>query len=249
MIKLLSEQYIPAFSDVCKNDAAGLRIFACYLSYGTKFPFCEFWVQIKNEKVCAAVSRLDGAVTVCGAPCNFEELAEFLSAVGFSDIFCMAGVAENLPFKRLSSGCVLSGGFGSEEDEQLLDYTAPLSDIYEILKTGGAADIQIGAFDSWYTDVSHRVRHSTALTAAFVSGGKPAACIMCSALTETSALIGGVTVLPEYRGRGIGKKLVSGMCYRLLKSGRRLWLCCREEKYAFYKALGFERSGFWEQLG
>lgn len=70
-----------------------------------------------------------------------------------------------------------------------------------------------------------------------------------TAIGAYSAMIGGVSVKPEYRGKGIGGRLVSEIAAELLKMG--LIPCLfseKEEEKNLFTRLGFEKIGMWATL-
>ena len=70
-------------------DPYAARISALAATYGFEQSFALFWVQYVDENPVAAVSRLDGNMSVfCGANTDFEELAAFIKTVGFSVLAC-----------------------------------------------------------------------------------------------------------------------------------------------------------------
>ncbi len=56
------------------------------------------------------------------------------------------------------------------------------------------------------------------------------------------AYVDPVVIDPEYRGRGIGERLVAALC-RELADIQILYLFCRPERVAFYERNGFVRHG------
>ena len=70
-----------------------------------------------------------------------------------------------------------------------------------------------------------------------------------TALSSSSAMIGGVACAPEYRGRGYASFLTAVLVEELLSSGRTAGLFCdREEKENLFVHMGFEKTGLWQTL-
>ena len=66
---------------------------------------------------------------------------------------------------------------------------------------------------------------------------------MTVAQTHGQAVIGGVAVLPGWRGRGIGGLLVQTLCHVL--EPVRPFVLIKQEKQPFYQRLGFGPAGEW----
>lgn len=70
-----------------------------------------------------------------------------------------------------------------------------------------------------------------------------------TAIGPYSAMIGGISVKPEYRNRGLGGLTVSKVAGELLKLGRIPCLFSeREEEHNLFTRLGFEKAGMWATL-
>lgn len=246
MIQLVTPELGESFLHTCGHDPAGLRAQGLFLSYGLKYPFCEYWIQSDARGACAGITRLDGSVTVCGTPSDGDELSAFLQAVGYSDIFAMgeAGALLHAPIHSTGVTMRLSHSlFGKAE----LNFHPRLEDVYTVL-AGAGEGIALGEHDAWYADASHRIRHGTAKAVTLEHEGKTAACAMVLAQDDAAALLGGVAVLPEYRRKGLGHKTVAGLCTALQKEHKKVVLCCNSGIAGFYEKLGFTVDGEWVLL-
>ncbi len=246
MIQLVVPGVEEMFLHTCGCDPAGMRARGLFLSYGLKYPFCEYWIQSDEQGACAGITRLDGSVTVCGMPPDMDELCAFLHAVGCRDIFIEATAGKQFDFPIHSEGLVMRLSQLADIQEDL-NFNPPLEDVYTILASGEKA-ITLGEHDIWYADVSHRIRHGTASAVLLSVNEKPAACAMVLAQDHETALLGGVAVLPEYRRRGLGRKVVAGLCYTLQKEQKEVILCCDSSIKNFYEKLGFTAASEWVLL-
>lgn len=246
MINLVTNEEAQELTRLCGNNPFGLRISSAHQSYGTAFQFCEFWLQSGADGAHAAVSRVDGHITVCGVSPDADELSAFLQAVGGSDIFAPGFLTLPLPFVRRAGGAVMCFKPQNKFLQQSvkLDTSPRLEEIYRILFESGQSEA-VGEHDAWYADVSHRIRHGYARAVLLCESETPAACAMAVAESASAALIGGVAVLPEYRGRGLGKSVVSGLCGILHNEKKDICLCCDDSLTGFYSKLGFETNGSW----
>ena len=73
--------------DFLPADPYAARITALADTYGLGRDFAMFWVQSVGSVPVAAVSRIDGNLTVCCKEnADYDELSAFLGAVGWSSI-------------------------------------------------------------------------------------------------------------------------------------------------------------------
>lgn len=245
MISLVTHEQADRLVSLCGNDPQGLRISAAFHSYGTAFPFCEFWLQSGDCGVAAVIAKVDGCVTVCGSPPDTYELSEFLQAVGCSEVFTSAALTLVPPFAVCEKGVVMHRDLNKALPQSLsVSFSPRLEDVYTVLSASGQGEA-LGEHDAWYVDVSHRVRHGTARAAVFYYDNIPAACAMAVAEASSGALLGGVAVRPEFRGRGFGAGTVSALCGVLHSENKNICLCCADGLTGFYKKLGFEPDGGW----
>lgn len=226
------------------TDAAGLcglpesgieanKIRALLRAYGTGYDFCRFYRQ-----ECAFLSQLDGSWVLCGEA-DFEELAPFLIMSGFSELFCTTEAAQALckqgNFARHDLNLMIFRRCESEDfcacDLPDLDFSPPLSEVYEILKTG--FDVP---FEPWYLDMSHRVRHGVTRFAA-IDGS----CLCVQHEQCSEALLSQIATLPELRGQGRASRLIRAVCARI--SAREIMLVCEDALVPFYERAGFAKSG------
>ncbi len=131
----------------------------------------------------------------------------------------------------------------------LLQETVPLTpcDIHPVLLAGFGADAP--PFDSFYVDVSHRMRHGCCRAAGVMADDTVAATAMTTAETETAAVIGAVATLPAYRGRGYASACVTALAAALKREGKRVLLSPKNEAAGrLYRQLGFTPCGEWGEI-
>ena len=212
------------FSALPEKGIEAGKIRALYNAYGAKYPFCRFYRQGD-----CYISCLDGAYVVCGEPEDTTELSQFLSVNGYIEIFCAEATAD-----------VLSGSLEAEKAEIFLmcfnsgssavqpDYAPSLSDVYSIVSEG--FDI---AFEPWYLDMSHRVRHG--VTKCAVLDDRAALVIQHDINGE--ALISQVACRMDSRGKGYASQLVVSAACSLASS--EVYVLCEEQLVPFYEKCGF----------
>lgn len=238
MISLINDKselsFLPA-------DPYAARITALAETYGMRYSFAMFWVQRINDIPSAAISRVDGNMTVCcTVNTDFEELSCFVNAVGFSSITFDADLVEKLGITpQKTSYTVKYTGGAKESDGILFDYDK--KEIYLLLCECG---FELGDYNAFLADVCTRLNKSTAALAAFEADGRLCACAFALFEGEKSVLLGAVATSPAVRGRGLASKLVGTLAQ--MKSNKEVYLFCRSDSLAgFYKKIGFETIGKW----
>lgn len=230
------------FLDFCDRDVFGTRIKAYYNCYGTGYDFVKFWVQIENEKVVSAISRIDGDMTISSVGENMDELKFFIGMVGFSTVQCEKNIAEKMCLKSSINGFVVEYKGNSYIPKNInLKSNFDLKEIYDIIK----AENLVGVVDylPWLSDTSFRMnRNITSVLMAEESAG----CAMCLFRTSKASLLGGVATRPEHRGKGIAGSLVTQLAKAEMSNGKRVELLCKADSIVdFYKSIGFDVTNEW----
>ncbi len=94
-----------------------------------------------------------------------------------------------------------------------------LKDSYSVLLEGFGKEA-LPPFDSWYTDVHHRVRHGVCRLVGVYDNDKAAASAMTVAECDSAALIGAVATCPSARGKGYASACVLTLAALLQKEGK-----------------------------
>lgn len=237
-----TERQLAAFTD--SGSIYACKIACLLASYGTAYDFCRFWIQTNADgDITAAISKYGSDTAVCAADgCDINELAEFLDVMGYSSVFCppcMQAVTD--PLRTVGgtimrfSGAALHTAVSAGADI----VTAPdLRDVYALLKKCDGNGLDVPAYEDFLPDVSHRLRHHTALCHAVIYGGSIAAAALTAAQSERAAIIGAVAVAPGFRRKGFGTAVVQSLCCAL---GRRTVYIIREphKNAEFYRKQGF----------
>lgn len=216
------------FSALPKRGIEAQKIRAMLLAYGTKLEFCRFYRQDN-----CYLAKLDGSLVLyTDDTADYAELAAFLSMSGFSEIFCSTRAAEDLcqqaSFKRHDINLMVFRGQPKKAD---VDYSPPLSDVFDLLKT--SFDIE---FEPWYLDMSHRIRHG--VTRCAVLDG---ACLCVQHDLNGEALLSQISTPPQLRRQGRAARLIKAVCGELAPS--EVFVLCEDGLVQFYKHIGFEPCG------
>lgn len=228
--------------DFLPADPYAARITALAQTYGTEHTFAMFWVQEINEKSVAAVSKVDGNMTVCcldGA--DYEELSAFINAVGFLSLTTDFQVMEKLGFEPTESSFTVEYKGGSESADIGIVRDCDKKKIYDLLCLCG---FELGDYGTFLADVCARINKGTASLSAVTDNGEPQACAFALFEGKSSVLLGAVATNPSARGKGYASKLVGTLAEE--KSDKKVFLFCRNDSLAdFYAKIGFEKVGCW----
>lgn len=223
-------------------DAYSARITALCKTYGTAYSFASFWVQNIDGDFVAAISRVDGDMTLCCTEnADFEEISAFIGAVGYSSITYDAAYSESLGISPQKSSFTVKykGGAKMCENGVLFDYDKKA--LFNLLTECG---FELGSYDAFLADVCARLNKSAATVAAAENDGGLCACAFALFEGNKSVLLGAVGTKPEARGKGYASKLVGTLAE--IKKEKEVFLFCRNDSLAdFYSGLGFEIVGKW----
>lgn len=222
MITLWQKEALPF-----KSTASFMQT-ACLVSgFGDSALAADLWVQRVNGRESAVISRQGGRLNITAEDADFDELKEFISVIGYSEIFCEKSLAVSLGFKDFCEFTVLKKASRKTTE---IKSDISLGALYASLKWGEDGDIELPSFEAFAPDVSHRLRHGGAAALLTDFGG---------ALAFTSAyggIINGIAVKKDYRGHGFGGKLLKDLC-RLIDG--EIFVCTSEKGADFYIKNGF----------
>ena len=236
-----------SFEHYTPQSEAGGRILSLAQAYGVTQPFLRFW----QGEYGSAIALMDGHAVLEADPRERDEVFIFLTMQ--PDIRSVRTDQDNArllaalwPHSQLETGSVLTL-------RTLIHPTGPAAvivsprELYPILKAGfGHA---LPSMDSWYADVSYRMRHGVCRAAVVTEGDQPVSCAMTVAEWTGGAVLGAVSTLPEYRSRGYASACVSTLAAVLQEEGKQVAICPKNETARrLYERLGFVPCGGWGEL-
>ena len=235
---------------LCKNfdefdflpaDAFSARITALADTYGFNHDFALFWVQRIEGVPVAAVSKVDGNITLCCTEStDYEELGAFLDAVGYSSITSESGVLSALKIEAAKESFIVRYSDKSADCEEAFD-SFDLKEIYNLLCSCG---FEMGDYSAFLADVCARLNKGTAEYAVHSENGGLLACAFKLFCGRKSVLLGAVATDEKSRGRGLASKLVTSLAAS--EKEKEVFLFCRNDSLLnFYSKIGFELYGWW----
>lgn len=221
MIKLLTN-----FAEGPIADPNYIKIASSINAYGLQKPFLFAWKQGET-----LICRIDGNMTLYGENFDSEEIRSFISAVGAKTLTCSVAAAEMLCYEYKTYN-VLRSDKGMSVP---MDFSPSTDEVYRLLREGEDGDIALPERTAFIADLSHRLRHGTALAGTY----KSAVCVV-PFIAEGGALICGVATEKGARGSGFAGMCVAGTVNKL---ARPTFTICTDELVPFYKKFGFTEWG------
>ena len=196
MIKLLNDG-LPVFP----LSAGLVRIQSLYRSYGTNFDFLRFYCQIIDDQVPAVMSIMDGNATIVSNNADYDEIIDFLAVIGAKTVYSES----KLPLEIVEYGYVVNKSVVPIKAKL---NECKLSSVYDIMSTS----FLLPDFDTWYPDMSHRIRHNGAVA---ISNSIGAAIGLKG---DNCALISGICINKNERKKGQGSQLLQELVENLSSS-------------------------------
>ena len=223
------------------RDIFAAKIAALIKAYGTGYDFCKAYAG-KGVVVCKYYGGV--IITRKGRRSgeDYDELAGFLSALGFGEILCGAKTAQYLNKRlcaKISYGCLYRFCGEKTEAPEGLEINPPLDRVFQVLKSSFPLK-----YEDWYADASHGIRHGIS-SIYLLEGG--------ATITVSDDIFGisygsHVCTHPDFRGRGLAEKLLRHVGGEALEKGSVLHIICRKELARFYERAGFEPAGITASL-
>ena len=240
MLKLCDN---PSQLDFLPDDPYAARISALAKTYGFGHNFVFFWVQyIENEPV-AAVSRIDGNMSICSTEkTDFEELNEFVKTVGFAALSCREDVLKKLGFTASKSSFIVKYRGQPTPADPCVIWDYDKKEVFSLLCECG---FEMGDYGSFLADYCSKLNKGAARLAV-CAGEELNACASALFIGEKSVLLGAVATRGSARGNGYASKLVKALADSF--EDKTVYLFCRNDSLlGFYEKIGFESDGVWTE--
>lgn len=238
MISLCNDKIVLLNSLDCFKDSAFIRenIRLYLLSYGTKYDFCQFFLQYCDEdnSVTSVVMRYNSQVyALLGDKC-IDESVSFIS--GFTD--CEIIVDNSLfneYFKAETCYVMQKRGIKSKNDCDKIKLAESASSVAKLV----TKDYEKEKADDFFLNTAHQMRHGFLSVAGFYEDDKLVSVVSFSDSSMEFSLVPFVFTDNYFRGKGIASKLLSFVCQ---DSEKNYVLLCQKHNVEFYKKCGFEQK-------
>ena len=229
------------------NDVFGCRIISTAEAYGMNEPFAQFWIQDDNT----AILKLDDCAVLSikeQAEADFEELKDFIPMTGATRVLCGLNTSKKLGINVSDYGQIMEYNNSKELQKNLtFEINPSLRKVHELLTECESDTFTPPEFEPFYMDMSHRIRHGTAVSVGMCEDEELVSCALCSAFTQNNAILSAVAVHPKYRLKGLGHKTISELIAQL-KQGKIYILREQNENKEFYESFGFVNCGEFAEM-
>lgn len=242
MLKLLTEK----MPDVAEETPFGCKIASAAAAYGLHEPFEQFWAQEGG----AVLAKIDSEALLTGAKdMNVEEIQAFLRTLDIRKLSCDEETARRLGMPAAVQGEIMvlhPEHIAKGTYADIRENPGP-REIYAVLEQAESETFPVPEFEPFYMDLSFRTRHGAALSVGVNMGDRLAACAVCSAITESAAVIASVACVPGLRRHGYGRTAVAALAEKLNRKNVYIFRA-EGENEEFYRFLGFEPYGHWTEI-
>lgn len=228
--------------DLSVSEAA-IRIAAAYETYGVDARFLQLFADESRTRM----SLMDG-VAVLHAPDGVnEEWLCFISMQPDVRVVRTDAASAEMIAKQWHAA-FKAGDFMSYYGDHTVTSIQPDDVRFEDLYTFLSDYFTLPAFENWYVDVSHRVRHGCCHIASVVRDGQIACNAMSVAETTSDVLLGAVATHPQWRRQGLAAACIGYLIDRLADTRRVHISPVDDRARRLYEKIGFSVTGSWGEV-
>lgn len=247
-----TNDFVTIISSLSDNNPFACRIISLYNSYKPELAFVDYWLILndKSGKCSGAIAR-SGSSFILFLTDNSEldEVSSFMRIAGATSVLCDAEYNLELFGSTSSTGSVLMKNTLSDTIANKNKFCLPdIKTVYELLIKCADDNFKPPAFEDFYVDVNHKLRHNAMRICGISDGENLAAVAMTVAESKNGAVLGAVACAPEYRKHGYGSSVVNYLSDMLISENKTVYLHRAENaNINFYSSLGFIEVGKWKE--
>ena len=242
--------FISAVTKLSDGDSFACRILSLYNSYSPDLAFVDYWMTCDEHGACVGAIARNGSnfILFLTEKSDLREISSFLRISGATGIL-LSGKYELDFAGESSTGVVMKTESPIEISESGSVFVNPdIREAYKLIEKCADKNFTPPAFEDFYVDVNHKLRHGAMRLCGLVEGGELAAIAMTVAESGDGAVLGAVACAPEYRRQGCGSRIVCHIVNQLVSENKTVFLNRAENANAgFYNRLGFEECGSWRE--
>ena len=228
------------------------RIISMYNSYNPSLVFVDYWMIIDDESkaCCGAIARNGTAfVLYMTENADIDEVSSFMRVAGASSILCEGSYELDVYSSKSVKGSVLKRCELFEDIDESLNFVVPdIKKAYELILKCADENFNPPAFEDFYVDINHKLRHNTMRIYGVEEKGELVSVAMTVAESSTAGILGAVACNPDYRKQGFGSAIVKYLSDILLEENKTVYLYRAENaNISFYNNLGFVEMGLWRE--
>lgn len=230
------------------DDPFFTRVLSLYESYGAGYDFVGFWTQENGGSAVSAISRFEDKFSLYLTDLSdIEEIIAFLRFQGAGSVMFNSRYSLNIDsFKEISGDVLAYKGEKHNSDKEI--YVSDFKSLYSLLKSCESDIFIVPDYLMFLSDVTHRTNLGKCTVIGAEVDGRLASSVMTVSETDSAAIIGAVATHPDFRRRGLSRRLVRSLACRISAQGRAVYVFSASEvNTRFYLGSGFEIfSGFRE---
>lgn len=235
MIETLEEaELLKEFS----TDSFGITVASLVTAYPPELDICRSWMQIVGDEMTAGICSHGGEIVLWSTVrADYEELADFIKTIGYTNILCRARDVVSLELFACACGqvwrrdAVEANSCKYEKPETAGEF----KELFELLEIKGD-------FDEWFADISRRINKGTADMRFIRHNSKIVSTASLLHIDGSRALLGAVATHKDYRKQGLASGLINSF------GEKTVYLRCLPHLNAFYQQLGFKSVDVWAEV-
>ena len=218
--------FVAAIHALKADDPFACRIISLYHCYPPQLVFVDYWLIRDDESgdvTGAAARNGSNFILLLTEETDLEEVSSFMRVAGASGVICNGKYT--LDLNRPSfTGPVLVCVEMTEADGETELITPDIREAYELIVSCADDSFKPPAFDDFYVDVNHKLRHNAIRLVGVQEDGVLVSIAMTVAESDNGAVLGAVACLPDFRRKGYGSQVVRSLTARLLAQNKRVYL-------------------------
>lgn len=247
-----STDFVSLVSKISENDPFACRIISLYNSYNPELAFVDYWIiSDKLTGKCTGAIARNGTnfIVFLTDDCDVDEVSSFMRVAGASSVLCSGKYKLELFGSKCVSGSVLSKNTLFDIiDDSVMIINPDIKSAYELIVKCADENFVPPAFDDFYVDVNHKLRHNAMRMYGIVESDCLVAIAMTVAESNRGAVLGAVSCDPEFRKKGYGSTIVKYITNRLISENKTVFLHrAKNANISFYNNLGFLEMGSWKE--
>lgn len=241
--------FIDSVNSLAKNNPFACRIISLYYSYKPELAFVDYWLAADdNGNINGAIARNGTAFILCLTDnSDIQEISSFMRVAGASSVICDAKYKLDLFGMDFVTGSILLRDALYEDTDSNIEIKEPdIKSAYDLLVKCADENFTPPAFEDYYVDVNHKLRHNTMRMCGIYKEDVLCAVGMTVAESDNGAVLGAIACLPDFRKQGYGSYVVKYLTNQLLSENRTVFLHrAKNANISFYNNLGYIEIGKW----
>ncbi|MBQ1507215.1 MAG: GNAT family N-acetyltransferase [Ruminococcus sp.] len=239
-------------AEAADNNPFACRIISLYNSYRPGLAFVDYWMITDDSGECLGAIARNGSnfILFITDKCDLDEVSSFMRVAGATGAICGGKYRLLLYGSRTVSGSVLMRNkpFELSGNDEIKLIQPDIRSAYELIVRCADANFVPPAFEDFYVDVNHKLRHKTMRLCGIEADNRLAAVAMTVAESGGGAVLGAVACDPDYRRKGYGSAIVKYITNMLVAENKCVYLHrAKNANVSFYNNLGFKESGKWRE--